>query len=213
MTKTERYKFKAEIRIELDNLLKVLLKTHCKSNYKPWCSILLGTVGAYYSLIQAEPILSAHRKLDTLLNQALTMLQSKDSDNYPEAWFVGYYLNTTEQRISSTLDRLLKIYHGVSRGYVYDLIRNTINTCEHCGGLPDESKTRIIFNEYISKQQPTQCGGIALRKIWDRVNELKHEPSPFPDEEDAEERWSDACYGLIALLQIFRDLALHRKLL
>jgi len=213
MTETERNRLKAEIKPELEDLLKQLLKNHCKGNYKAWCAILLGMVGSYYSLIQAEPMLGADRSIEKLVGQALTMLQSENTEMVPKAWSVGYYLNTSEQRISSTLDRILKIYHGVDRGYVYELSRNTIYTCQHCGGLPDNSETRILFNEFLGKKGPTLSKGKALSKVWNRVNELKHAPSPSPDEEKAEERWNDACLGLAALVQIFKDLALHRKLL
>jgi hypothetical protein len=213
MVQIERNRLKAEIKPEIENLLKKLLKNECQGNYKAWCAILLGMVGSYYSLVQAEPLLDVHRSIKMLVGQALEMLESKDTSNIPKEWLVGYYLNTTEQRISSTLDRLLKIYHEVDRGNVYELIRNIVSTCQHCGGIPDNAETRSILKEFLRKGEPKISEGKSLSKVWNRVNELKHEPSPSPDEEKAEERWNDACLGLSDLLQVFKDLASHRKLL
>ena len=213
LTEIERNKLKAEIKQKLKDLLKELLKNQCQSNYKAWCAILLGMVGSYYSLTKAEPLLKVDRSIELLVGQALTMLESKDTENVPNEWAVGYYLNTAEQRISSTLDRLLKIYHDADPGNIYGLIRNTISTCQHCGGLPDNSETRSILKEFRKKNEMKISKGNALSTVWHRVNALKHEPAPFPDEEETEDRWNDACIGLAALLQIFKDLALHRQLL
>ena len=148
----ERNKLKAELTQKLVNLLEELLKNQCQSNYKAWCAILFRNSRSYYSLKKAEPLLKVGRSIELLAGQALIILESEDTNNVPNEWAVGYYLNTAEQRISSVLDRLLKIYHDADRGNVYGLIRNTISTCQHCGGLPDNSETRTILREFLKKE-------------------------------------------------------------
>jgi len=210
---------------ELRNTLSGV-KSSLTEDKKPWLAILSGMVGAVYSLYKAKPLLEASRGLDVIVNQAdeiLGCLHNEDitfSANDFSSWYLGYYLNTAEQRISACLDRTLKIYSSKKRkSRAFALIESIMTTCSHCGGLSDDSKAREILRCFYetspvcSSVADNEPRGLALGRVWYRVNELKHGIYPDPDEEAPLIRWNDAVVGLSDLLQIYKDFAFFRKVM
>jgi hypothetical protein len=212
----------------------VFLKWHDQSAEvsDPWLTILMGMVGSCYSLHKATPLLNSYRDFRLLIRESIGLLDHIESNERKlsiegnlQAWFVGYYLNTAEQRISAALHRLLKTHHNKDKKDAFPLIKDTLANCPHCGRLanqcyPQAESILGRFNSESNKLGSTlghdysdSSQGASLRRVWHRVNALKHDPLPPPDTENAVERWEDACSGLSALLQIFKDLASHRGLL
>ena len=68
------------------------------------------------------------------------------------------------------------------------------------------SNSTPILEKFNSKKGEGGC----LNRVWDRVNDIKHEASEETNPECPEARWKDAFNGLCGLCQIFEDFAEHR---
>ena len=200
--------------------------------YKGWAATGLGMVGASYSLYEAALLLSQKdfrqkRNLDKVIEEGETVLKkivpnkSRILSKGLESWFVGYYLNTAEQRIAAVLHRILKVFvDPKTKKYATELIQEIDKQCFMCGKSLKELLSidcKEILNGFSKNVKRSSLSmisenknlspGKSLRLLWDIVNELKHQPLPWIDEKEIRPRWWNTFYGLSELLIIYKEIS------
>lgn len=223
-----------------EHLLKVgdRLNNHLLSSNKtkmsPWGMVWFLMIGACYSLGRAEQFLNKSRKpqdqiddAKKLLNQIIEKGVHSIDEESCGSWVIGYYLYSAEQRISSALDRLLKTCCGrKDRVTAFELIMDIVNQlaaskCKKGSYVVlrafAEKEIKNAFEKdkldklpLVDKKGESWSQGKSLRKVWKRVNDIKHSPYEKTNPENPKIRWRDAYSALCGLLQIFEDFAGHK---
>lgn len=194
-----------------------------------WEMVWMLMVGACYSLAKAASLLTASRNPQAQINAAkdlLGKLITKDVDSADEkpceSWTVGYYLYSAEQRISSALDRLLKTHCDRNdKVSAFELIIDIVNNFPVSKYKKSsyvilrafaQEEIKNAFEKYKLDKLPSvdEKGnswpqGKLLRKVWKRVNDIKHSPFEKTNPENPKVRWHDAYVAFRGLLHIFED--------
>ena len=190
--------------------------TEKEDSSDPWFLVWLLLVGACYGLHRAFPFLTEPVDKRKKFTETMALLDGLSSqiglDEHSFAnWAVGYHLNSMEVRLQSGLHRLLRTFTG-RKVDAFPLIREIMRYPRLQSLAPN---THEIFVDFLATKStnplsPGQC----LRRVWDRVNDLKHDPiHSGKARHEREARWLDACAALESVLEAYAELARIRKAL
>jgi hypothetical protein len=204
------------------------LTSHLSSNpaTKQWSMVWMLSIGALRSLHRAEKWRSQSRNFEDQFAAAKEVLNQFISGNDPATnvgpWLIGYYLLSAEQRIALSLHRLLQAYASYEE-YAFPIIKCLASSS---GNVANTDAETVLF-AFGRKELKDSFGtppkldentlqfkqGNALRQVWKRVNDIKHNPEEQTNKERAEKRFMDAVWGMAGLNTVFRELAKKRGIL
>ncbi len=183
-----------------------------KTGTNEWISILSGIEGALYCLDKSKQFICDRDKWQDEAEQLSFKLIENDVINekdYP-AWFMGYYLNNTELRILSALHRMLKAFLE-KNGYIpflIDELSKQIDSANVQALKTASAESRNLRFKYEDKKEAA-----SISRVWNRVNEMKHENKAIFDDENPEIRYSDATVSIAFLLKLYEEFLIRKGIL
>jgi hypothetical protein len=186
--------------------------------FLPWRNMSHGLVGAMYSLRSAIPVLSdRERAFEQIASDTRAMIEairtSRDlAVHDAKLWYVGYFLNNAEVRITWILHQVLKAAylchdHFDKAKFPVPRLVGMIHGKTPCPTCETRPLNLDLESEHTVTAIVEKTTTFPLFMVHDWTNGLKHKQVPDVDKLPPTTRWDTDFEAFETLLNMFVDFA------